>query len=94
MMDYLKKFCGLLEEIAKDFNPEKDKYPDFECLFENEILGEMDLTEEEQDCAENDFYINRNRFEKYFDSCVEANIKNAAEIQETNDMLNRTFGIF
>lgn len=93
-MNYVNIFYDVLEKIAKEFNPEEDKYPDFEYLFEEKILGEMDLTEEEQDCAENDFYANRNKFEKYFDSCVEANIKNAAEIQETNDMLKRTFGIF
>lgn len=93
MKRYLEKFYNLLEEISREFNPEKDKYPDFECLFENEILGEID-TEEELEQAENDFYINKSMFEKYFDSCVEANIKNAEEIQETNEMLNKTFGIF
>lgn len=92
-MNYLERFYNLLEEIAKDFNPEKDKYPDFEYLFENEILGKINV-EEELECAENCFYINKSNFEKYFNSCVEANIKNTIEIQETNDMLNRTFGIF
>lgn len=92
-MNYIEKFYDVLEEIAKEYNPEEDVYPNFEDLFENEILGEID-TEEELGQAENDFYINKGRFEEYFNSCVEANIKNAAEIQETNDMLNRTFGIF
>lgn len=92
-MNYVEKFYNLLERIAKDFDPEKDKYPDFECLFENEILGEINI-EEELERAENDFYINKSRFEEYFNSCVEANIKNTQEIEETNDMLNRTFGVF
>lgn len=92
-MNYIEKFYDVLEEIAKEYNPEEDVYPNFEDLFENEILGEID-TEEELEQAENDFYINKSMFEKYFDSCVEANIKNAAEIQETNEMLNKTFGIF
>jgi len=92
-MKHLEKFCNLLEEIAKEFNPEEDNYPDFEYLFEENILEEID-NEEEVQCAEDDFYANKSKLEKYFDSCVEANIKNAQEIQETNDMLNRTFGIF
>lgn len=92
-MNYIEKFYDVLEGIAKEYNPEEDVYPNFEDLFENEILGEID-TEEELEQAENDFYINKSMFEKYFDSCVEANIKNAEEIQETNEMLNKTFGIF
>lgn len=92
-MNYIEKFYDVLEEIAKEYNPEEDVYPNFEDLFENKILGEID-TEEELEQAENDFYINKSRFEEYFNSCVEANVKNTQEIEETNDMLNRTFGVF
>lgn len=92
-MNYIEKFYDVLEEIAKEYNPEEDVYPNFEDLFENEILGEIN-TEEELEHAENDFYINKSRFEEYFNSCVEANVKNTQEIEETNDMLNRTFGVF
>lgn len=92
-MNYIEKFYDVLEEIAKEYNPEEDVYPNFEDLFENKILGEID-TEEELEHAENDFYINKSRFEEYFNSCVEANVKNTQEIEETNDMLNRTFGVF
>lgn len=93
-MNYIEKFYDILEEIAKEHNPEEDVYPDFEDLFENKILEELDLTEDEYNYAKNSFYANKNSFETYFNSCVEANIKNAQEIQETNNMLNRTFGIF
>ena len=92
-MNYLERFYNILEEIAKEFNPEEDDYPNFEHLFEENILEEID-NEEEVQCAKDDFYINKSKFEEYFDSCVKANIKNAQEIEETNDMLNRTFGVF
>lgn len=91
-----RKFNDFVEKLAREYNPEEDKYPDFRMIFELDFLANIypDLSENKYQYALKWFENQEKAIEQDFDNQVEENIADAYGWAETKDYLSRTFGIF
>lgn len=84
----------VIDYLAAEYDPENGEYIDLEDIFEYNILGNHDLDDEEYEQAKAWFWDNLERIENKFWKQVENNRKEAESLKDTEEYLNRTFGIY